>query len=87
MRQGVVARLLPCKPTPPVPPAPCAPHVGPLLVRPGPQCFGSIQHLKRRFGSGFTSELKLAPPTAEFVARVVARVETILGQATGGNLR
>jgi hypothetical protein len=50
------------------------------------QCFGSIQHLKRRFGSGFTSELKLASPTPDFLQQVCSRVDGALAQA-GSDLR
>jgi hypothetical protein len=50
------------------------------------QCFGSIQHLKRRFGSGFTSELKLASPTPDFLQRVCTQVDGALAQA-GSDLR
>jgi hypothetical protein len=45
------------------------------------QCFGSIQHLKRRFGSGFTSEMKLAPSPPDFLARVETRLGELM-QAT-----
>ena len=44
------------------------------------QCFGSIQHLKSRFGSGFTAEVKLSIPTSMELAGVAARIA-----ATNGN--
>ena len=40
---------------------------------------GSIQHLKERFGSGYTGEFKLLPPTPDFLARVTERVKEGMG--------
>jgi hypothetical protein len=43
------------------------------------QCYGSIQHLKSRFGSGFTAEMKLVIPTSMELAGVAARVAAANG--------
>ena len=47
------------------------------------QCLGSIQHLKERFGSGYTAEFKLASATPDFVERTRGRIAQLLpGKAT-----
>jgi energy-coupling factor transporter ATP-binding protein EcfA2 len=43
------------------------------------RCEGSIQHIKNRFGKGFAAEIKLDPPTAEYIERVAGTMKNLLG--------
>jgi hypothetical protein len=54
---------------------PCCPNVSLVFD----QCLGSVQHLKAKFGTGFSAEFKLREPSAESIANITARLKRALG--------
>jgi ATP-binding cassette, subfamily A (ABC1), member 3 len=49
-----------------------------IMVDGALQCLGSIQHLKAKFGTGFSAEFKLGDPKPELVASVIARLSAAM---------
>ena len=42
------------------------------------QCLGSIQHLKAKFGTGFSAEFKLGDPTPALISNVESRIKQVM---------
>ncbi|TMW55619.1 hypothetical protein Poli38472_010501 [Pythium oligandrum] len=51
-----------------------------ILVSGKLKCLGSVEHLKQKFGRGYTVEVKLAEPSTQVLGRLEHKVTAILGQ-------
>lgn len=45
------------------------------------QCIGSAQHLKAKFGSGYSADFKLGSPLASTIDRIIAAIRSSSGTA------